>query len=236
MRVAKAHACECVDNESDAARPRQLGVPAFRRWPVEHAHPTPPLAVPEQVFNFTRQGHGFGDRPARVYASVGKDITRFGMHQWKTTQPIQQDIGVGSVDQIIHRVVPAGLDAARRDGQRPKIVVAQHGRGASAQAHDAPERSGRLRASVDQVAHEPDPACRVICDLWTRQQCVQRCAASVDVAHRPDFRLHLYVERLRCLWHGCPRHTALPFSDRAGVAWLISNLSFLGASTYSIAF
>lgn len=90
----------------------------------------------------SRARHRRGRIPARIDAGVHQQMAGFGVQQRLPAQPVQQRRGVARAQQLVQRIAAARPQAARRDCQRPQVVIAEHDGGALAQRPDPPQRRG----------------------------------------------------------------------------------------------
>jgi hypothetical protein len=71
------------------------------------------------------------------------------------TQPLEQFIPIGRVENIVEGVRGMRpLDSFRYDEER-EIVIAEHRDGAASQTLHKPHDRERLRATIDEIANEP---------------------------------------------------------------------------------
>ena len=72
-------------------------------------------------------------------------------------QPLEQRVTIARGEQLIERIGAAAPLRAVRDREQVQVVVAEHHDGVVTEgAHEA-QRLERSRATVDEVAHEPQP-------------------------------------------------------------------------------
>ena len=151
---------EGVDDEAQAIVAAQRFVPEFGLIAV-HALQKVAVVVPQKSLpDLLGALQGLPTRPLRRYAGVYEKMTIFLVRQWQSAQPVDQRVPFGRIEDLLQRVGVVQWPDAGIDGEQVQIVVAEQGHGHA--GLDAPldraQRGERLRAAVDEVAHEDQPA------------------------------------------------------------------------------
>ena len=117
-------------------------------------------------------------------------IVVLGVKQALVAQPVEQFGTVGRRQHLSDRILAMRFDEAVGDRQQVQIVVAEHDHRLVAQRLCPAQHRQRIRAAVDQVAHQPQPVARGV-EVDLLQQQLQRLKAALNVAdgvcrHSPE--------------------------------------------------
>ena len=114
------------------------------------------------------------------------------------SQPVEQFVAVGRLEDRRERVVPMRLRVAGGDGQQMEIVVAEDGDRRIAQRLHFAQRGERIGSAIDDIADEPQPVlARREADQL--EQLAELGVAALDVADRVEAHGNLRTPaRRRC--------------------------------------
>jgi len=111
--------------------------------------------------------------------------TRIVVHEGPVTEPVDDVLRVRGAEYLRERIGRRQLAAARDRREQVQVVVAEHAGHAAPEVHHAAQHAQRLRATIDEVANEPQPIARRA-KRELAQQRVERRAAALDVTDRVE--------------------------------------------------
>ncbi len=206
------HSRHCVDDDAQAVVASEIVAPARGPIAVEVADQLAVARSAQRSLGLAREFQRMANAPLRKQAGVNHSVTTFYVHHVLPPQPIDELLPVGRLQYVTKGVARMPLVRTFCHNQQRQIVIAKHSDRAFAQPlHEAHGRK-RVRATIDQIADEPQPIVALVVAAALEQP-HQRVVAALDVTDCVSRHCKRACCELPQIHHShgtTPKHTGIP--------------------------